>query len=101
MLKVLVPGGRTHRLSVVVAAMLMYASAVVDADDDDELAQAIVGTTESADPDDFPDLVHTAFAKLFKDAGVQFKRTSAKGAGYSILEEAFMEYARWEEYPWD
>lgn len=103
MLKALVPYGRTHRLSVIVAGMMQYAVSVIDANnaDDDPLADALLETTETGDPEDYPDLVHRAFAQLFKDAGVQYKRTSSKGMGYSILEEAFMEYARWEDYPWE
>lgn len=103
MLKALVPYGRTHRLSVIVADVMQYAVSVIDANnaDDDPLADALLETTETGDPEDYPDLVHRAFAQLFKDAGVQYKRTSSKGMGYSILEEAFMEYARWEDYPWE
>jgi hypothetical protein len=103
MLKTLVPHGRTHRLSVVVAAMMSYAVSVIDPNDaeDDPLAEALLNTTETSDHEEFSELVHQAFAKLFKDAGVPFKRTSSKGAGYSILDEAFMEYVHWEDYPWD
>jgi len=99
MLKVLVPGGRTHRLAVVVAGMVYIATTL--AEEDDALGNALLATSESADPDDFSPMVHDALAQLFKDANMKFQRTSRAGESYSIIETALMEFAAWESYPWD
>ena len=100
-LAALVPGGRTHRLAVIVAGMLTYAAGKVESDDDRPFAQALEATNESADPDDFPDEVRTALEQLFRDVGVSSQRSSKKGESYSIITEALMEYANWESYAWD
>lgn len=103
MLRVLVPDGRTHRLAPLVAAMLQYAASVAEADDDDEhsIANSLIESTEVYDPDDVKKLLHGAVTRLFKDAGVEFRRTSARGEDYSIAETAYEEYISWFNMPWE
>jgi len=103
MLRVLVPGGRTHRLGPLVAAMLQYAASVAEADDDDEdsIANSLIASTEVYDPEDVKKLLHGAVTRLFKDASVEFQRTSARGEDYSILETAYEEYLSWFNMPWE
>jgi len=104
MLKALVPGGHTHRLAVVVAGMMLYAASVVDSNDDDELVQSLLDTPEDPydeDPVDVPDALYRAFARLFKDAGLTFRPTRARGHDDSILEQAYVEFNRLNDYPWD
>lgn len=104
MLRYLVPFGRKHRLSVIVAGMLQYAHHVShekakqsakarklveilmpDCEDYDEHFEAIVELAEG----------------LFEDAGVGFKRMNRKKQSYSIAEDAAYEYLNWENMPWE
>ncbi len=106
MLKGLVPSGRTHRLSVVLAGMLQYAAGVAEPDqeeteDDSSLASSLIQATEVSDPSEVEDLIHDAVVQLFKDAKVQFERTSARGTKYSIAEEAYAEFMHWYDMPWE
>jgi len=105
MLRVLVPDGRTHRLAPLVAAMLQYACAVAgeNPNDTDEhsIAQALLDSTEVFDPEEVEKLLHEAVTRLFKDAGVQFERTSARGQDYSVVETAYDEYIHWYYMPWE
>jgi hypothetical protein len=73
MLRELVPDGRTHRLSVVVASMLQYALTVADSKHDEELAddsveQSLLAVAEVGDPSKVADLLHDVTTQLFKDA---------------------------------
>lgn len=99
MLKKLVPQGRTHRLGVLVAAMLQFAccqgkksksliALLSEADEDGEYGEAAA---------DILRVVQT----LFKDAGVKSKRRSARGEDYSVAEEAVQQYLAWHNYPWE
>jgi hypothetical protein len=106
MLKELVPSGRTHRLSVVFAGMLQYAASVAkpdqeEAEDDRSLASSLIRATEASEPSEVGDLIHDAVVQLFKDAGVQFERTSARGTKYSIAEDAYAEFIHWYDMPWE
>jgi len=106
MLQELVPHGRTHRLSLVLAAMLQYAASVAtparkDEEDDNALASALIQATEVGDPSEVEELIHDAVVQLFKDAKVPFQRTSARGTRYSIAEEAYAEFIHWYDMPWE
>jgi len=105
MLRELVPWGRTHRLAVIVAGMLQYASAVAaedkDVDKEGSVAWRLVTATETSDPEEVGELVLYLLKQLFDDAGVKSARTSAKGMPYSIVENAIEEYVRWEDMPWE
>jgi hypothetical protein len=106
MLRRLVPHGRTHRLSVVVAAMLQYAYLVAtdNLDDDVEegsVAQALLDATDGGDPEEVGEYLYDIVDQLFKDAKVRHKRTSARGEDYSIAEGALEEYVRWFDMPWE
>lgn len=84
MLRRLVPEGRTHRLSVVVAAMLQYAYLVVadKLDDNDfeegSVAQALLDATDGGDPEEVGEYLYDIVDRLFKDAKVRHKRASAR-----------------------
>jgi NaMN:DMB phosphoribosyltransferase len=102
----LVPDGRTHRLSVMLAGMLRYAAAIA-ADNQDEkgnehsLASSLLEATEASDRSEVEDLIHDAVVQLFKDAKVRFERSSARGDRYSIAEDAYAEFVHWYDMPWD
>lgn len=106
MLRELVPHGRTHRLSVVVAGMLQYtlekAAGIRHRNEEEHsAAMSIMDATETADPDEIKGLLHDLVDRLFMDAGVEYERVSKRGERYSIAYEAYNEFARWFDYPWD
>jgi hypothetical protein len=105
MLRELVPGGRTHRLSVVIAGMLHYATAIAEQLDEEELGEDSVALSLIAanemDPGGIKDELHDVVQRLFKDAGVTFDRVSKRGESYSIADEAYNEFFSWYNYPWD
>ncbi|HSL28322.1 MAG TPA: hypothetical protein VK900_03900 [Anaerolineales bacterium] len=39
--------------------------------------------------------------RLFMDAGVDYERISKRGERYSIADQAYDEFTRWFDYPWD
>lgn len=105
MLHELVPDGRTHRLSVVIAGMLHYATVIAERFDDDELdedsvALSLVNANEG-DPDQVKEELHDVVKRLFADAGVTFDRVSSRGDPYSVADEAYNEFVSWYDYPWD
>jgi len=106
MLRKLVPDGRTHRLSVMLAGLLQYAAVMADAsrdeeEDEDSLAASLLEATETSNPSEVNDLIHDAVVRLFKDAKVRFERTSARGTKYSLAEEAYEEFIHWFDMPWE
>jgi hypothetical protein len=52
-------------------------------------------------PDEIKDELHDTVTRLFKDAGVTFDRASKRGEPYSIADQAYDEFVRWYDYPWD
>jgi len=105
MLRELVPDGRTHRLSVVIAGMLQYATAIAEKLDEDELEEDSVASSlinaNEMDPDQLKRELHDVVTKVFRDADVAFDRVSKRGDQYSIADEAYNEYFSWYDYPWD
>ena len=106
MLRELVPDGRTHRLSVVVAGMLLYA---VDKSmqikhrnvEEHSVAMSLIDANESGYPEAIKELIHDVVDRLFKDAGVKYQRVSKGGEHYSIADEIYNELSSWYDYPWD
>jgi len=78
MLRKLVPDGRTHRLSVVIAGMLHYATVIAENFDEDELEEGSVASSlinaDEMDPDQIKEELHDVVKKLFRDADVAFDR---------------------------
>ena len=106
MLRTLGPEGRTHRLSVVIVGMLQYTFEIAYEieninEDEHSAAMSIMDATETADPDEIKRLIHDLVDRLFMDAGVEYERVSKRGERYSIAYEAYNEFARWFDYPWD
>ena len=102
MLRELVPDGRTHRLSVVVAGMLQYALEVADSDSEElSVSKSLTDSAETSDPDEIKSMLHDVVSQLFKDAGVTYKRTAKSGERYSIADEVYDEFSRWFDYAWD
>ena len=106
MLRTLVPDGRTHRLAPLVAGMLQYASTIAEGEsgeepDDDSVMQSLLDSTEAFEPEEVKRLLDDVVARLFKDAGVSYKRTSARGEDYSIADSIYYEYIHWFDMPWE
>jgi phosphodiesterase/alkaline phosphatase D-like protein len=105
MLRELVPDGRTHRLSVMLAGMLHYAAAIAAAANQNKkehsLAASLIEATEASDPSEVEDLIHDAVVQLFKDAKVRFERASARGTKYSPAANAYEEFIHWYDMPWE
>lgn len=105
MLSGLVPDGRTHRLSTVVASMLVYASKVAssrrNADDEDDPAYPLLAASEGMEDEEALHLLTPMLTRLFKDAKVKYERVSSRGERYSILWEATIEFCRWYNYSWE
>lgn len=106
MLRELVPEGRTHRLSVVIAGMLQYTlevAAKIEGRNENEhsVAMSIIDAAEAGNPDEIKGLIHDIVTRLFDDADVAYERISKRGEHYSIADEVYAEFARWFDYPWD
>ena len=106
MLRELVPEGRTHRLSVVIAGMLQYAlnKAVKTkgkAKEKHSVAMSLIDAEDAGYPEGVKELIHDVVDKLFRDAGVTYERVSKRGEQYSIADEVYNEFGIWFNYPWD
>jgi hypothetical protein len=106
MLRQLFPEGRTHRLSVVVAGMLQYTYQLAyqipnRSEDEHSTAMSIIDAAEAGNTDHIKGLIHDIVDQLFMDAGVEYERVSKRGEHYSIVDEAYNEFASWFDYPWD
>jgi F0F1-type ATP synthase delta subunit len=105
MLKHLVPDGRTHRLSVVVAGMLQHASKIAhekfgDQPEEGSVAASLLFADELGEEEaaaELSDLVE----QLFDDAKVRYARKSSRGDEYSIIDSTVMEYIHWHDMPWE
>jgi len=105
MLKRLVPYGRTHRLSVVVASMLQVAYEIAqEKEESNAKATKLSSIFESANQQDEENGIEPLLKiteQFFKDARVGFKRVNRKGMGYSIAEEAVYQFLNWDAMPWE
>jgi len=102
MLRELVPHGRTHRLSVLVAGMVQYASTCPASPDRENTVAALLEDSAGLGLDEEQaEIVLPVIEQLFKDAGVNWKRTNARGESYSIAEESMEEFLRWNFMPWE
>jgi hypothetical protein len=105
MLKRLVPYGRTHRLSVVVASMLQVAYEIAqEKEESNAKARQLSSIFESACEHDEENGIGPLLKiteQVFKDVGVGFKRVNRKGQGYSIAQEAVYQFLNWDAMPWE
>jgi hypothetical protein len=107
MLRRLVPHGRTHRLSILVASCLQYAAERAserwrtDQPPEGSAAALLLDAWQGEDPEIAESTVCVLAERLLRDAGVGFKRTNHRGQQYSIAEDAASEFLRWENMPWE
>ena len=105
-LKEIGPDARTHRISVVIAAMLRFALSKLPPDcEDGTLAQALVTLDEDpylvAEQSEEYELVFDLIDDLCREAGMSNLRESARGTPYSIAENTIAEYIAWYNMPWE
>jgi hypothetical protein len=105
MLKELVPHGRTHRLSVVVAGMLQYASQVASKKSgnnpkEGSVEASLIYADELGEEDGATEL-SDLIEQLFEDAKIPYRRRSSRGTEYSIINDAMIEYFHWQDMPWE
>lgn len=100
------PDARTHRISVVIAAVLRFARSKLPADcEDGTLAQALVTLEEEpylvAEESEEYEMVFDLIDELCDEAGMQNLRESSRGEPYSIANNAIAEYTGWYSMPWE
>ena len=106
MLRSLVPDGRTHRLSIVVAGMLRHAVDVAvakfgDTAPERSAAASLIRTVEEDDPEKVADQIGDLAERLFRDAKAPWRRVNARGDEYSILDSSIQEFVSWYAMPWE
>jgi hypothetical protein len=107
MLRRLVPHGRTHRLSVMVAGFLQHAAGVAaEKWKPRDLTEGSPGALlleaqEGGDPEAMIVTICSLAEQMFRDAGARFRRVNRRGDPYSIAEDAANEFMRWEDMPWE
>ena len=108
MLRELVPDGRTHRLSVVVAGMLHHALEIAIkekrggyTEEKNSVAMSLIDAWEAGYSEYIKELIHDLVDRLFRDAHVSYERVSKRGDHYSIADETYNEFVSWHDYPWD
>ncbi len=97
------PSSRTHRISVVIAAILRFALMSISDDyEDGSLEEALVVVDEDpySDGEEYRKLTELVNA-ICREAGMENYRVSARGAEYSISDNALSEYSSWYNMPWE
>jgi len=101
-LKVIGPDARTHRISVVIAAMLRYALRMLPEQcEKDSLGAALITLDEGADRSDGYRRVADLIEELCREAGMCNRRQSARGDQYSIADNVIAEHCAWYNMPWE
>lgn len=107
MLRGLGKDGRTHRLAVVVAAMLQHASVLASEASkrrrgrDAVAGQALLNALQEPEPGGEDEELVEAVVRLFDDAGVAHTRSNRHGDEYSIVSASIDEFVRWFDMPWE
>jgi len=106
MLKILVPGGRTHRLAPLVAGMLQYAAEQAgqrsrSGPRHGSVAAALLNASEHEEDGTTGGDLARLVERLFQDAKVKSKRVDRRGERYSVVEAAIQEFVRWKSMPWE
>ncbi len=102
-LKTIGPNSRTHRISLFIAGILIYA---IEQSSDDAKAGSLekalrILEEEPYNEGDEKNLVLDLINELCAEAGMNNFRESSRGEQYSIAENAFYEYTRWYNMPWE
>jgi hypothetical protein len=106
LLKEIGPDARTHRISVVIAAIMRFALMKVPRDcGEGTLGKALVALDEEpylvAEESEEYQLVFDLIDGLCREAGIHNLRESSRGTPYSVAESAIAEYTEWYNMPWE
>lgn len=106
MLESIGPDARTHRICMVIAAMMRYArNELIDEYQEDPLANALIALDEepylASERSEEYEVLEEFIDELCTEAGMQNKRESASYSQYSIAEHTIAEYAQWYAMPWE
>jgi len=106
LLKEIGPNARTHRISVVIAAMLRFSLSKVDRDcEAGTLCEALVALNEepylTAEESEEYELLSDLIDELCREAGFRNWRESSRGDSYTVAESAIAEYTAWYNMPWE
>jgi len=106
MLKSIGPDARTHRISVVIAALLRFALNTGAAHyDEGTLGEALIALDENPyladEQSEEYQLISDLTDKLCHETGLQNKRESSRGKSYSIAENTIREYVAWYNMSWE
>ncbi|MDP8214183.1 MAG: hypothetical protein RAO92_07895 [Candidatus Euphemobacter frigidus] len=106
MLKEIGPDARTHRISVVIAAILRFALSKLPAHcEEGTLAQALLSLEEEPylveEGSEESKMVFDLIEELCHEAGMSNLRVSSRGERYSTAESAIAEYVAWYNMPWE
>ena len=102
-LKTIGPDSRTHRISLFIAGILRYALEQSSNDPKEgSLEEALrILEEEPYNEGEENDLVLVLINELCVEAGMNNFRESSRGEQYSIAENAFYEFTRWYNMPWE
>ena len=97
MLRELVPDGRTHRLSVVIAGMLLYAvdkSMQIKHRNEEEysVAMSLIDATDTSDPDSIKELIHDIVDRLFKMRVLSMKGSASAASVTALPMKSIMNF---------
>jgi hypothetical protein len=100
------PDARTHRISVVIAAMLRFALSKISSDcEEGTLSHTLVTLDEepylAAEQSGEYELLSDLIDELCREAGLSNLRESSRGDSYSIADSAIAEYTAWYNMPWE
>ncbi len=106
MLKEIGPDARTHRISVVIGAILrLTLNKCITGGLDNKICQALIMIDEEpylvAEETDVYEILTDLIDNLCREAGMENYRESARGESYSIAENTISEYASWYNMPWE
>jgi hypothetical protein len=106
MLKDIGPDARTHRISVVIAAILRFTLSNCAAHyDEGTLGYAILALEEEPcladEQSEEYELLSDFIGELCEEAGMRNQRESSRGESYNIAESSIAEYIAWHNMPWE
>lgn len=102
LLKEVGPDARTHRISIVFAAILRYA---MRKDEEAPLCLALARLEEepylASEKSEEYKILYELIDAICEEAGMQNDRKSARGDSYSIADSAIAEFTSWYNMPWE
>ncbi|MDZ7723595.1 MAG: hypothetical protein U5R06_12530 [candidate division KSB1 bacterium] len=106
MLQHLISQGRTHRLALIIAGMLQYATIMAcqqnkKKKDSETVAGNLQMAEELNDFEVIKRLLSEPLEQLFDDSNAKHERTDYRGNHYSIIDSAIHEYINWYDMPWE